>query len=128
MLNIILLLTSSCFYYLYKLINNKLLRTNILLVFLSSQLFWSNPIKFSISHKIDAILVRIMGVNIIAHSYLILKKSLKKMLAFIITLFLFILVILYSDYFSYLDWCSNKHIIIHSLVHLCGILVFMFFI
>lgn len=128
MLNIILLLTSSCFYYLYKLINNKLLRGNILLVFLSSQLFWSNPVKSCLFHKIDAFLVRLLGLNIILNSYLIFKKSMKRFILFLLTLILFILIILYSDYYSYLNWCHNKHIYIHSFVHLYGFLVMMFFI
>jgi hypothetical protein len=128
MLNIILLLTSSCFYYLYKIINNKLLRTNILLVFLSSQLFWSNPVKGCLYHKIDAFLVRLLGFNIILHSYLIIKKSTKRFILFLLTLFLFLLIILYSDYYSYLNWCNNKHIFIHIFVHLYAILIMIFFI
>lgn len=128
MLNIILLLTSSCFYYLSKLINNKLLRINILLVFFSSQLFWSNPVKGCLFHRIDAFLVRLLGLNIIIHSYLILKKSISRFILFLITLILFILIILYSDYYSYLNWCCNTHIFIHSFVHLYSILVMIFFI
>ena len=119
----LLLIVSLFYYFLY--IENKPFIENILAIFLIitiifSQLFWNNPIKNSLIHKIDAKIVICSFVL-----YTLLYKF----------TFIFLLVVLsvgisfyFSNYYSRQEWCSNNHIFCHGLLHtFCFIATFFTF-
>ena len=97
----ILLLSSSIFYILHKSLfkKDKIFSILILFLFISSQLFWINPIKYSLIHKIDAFIVRIVGFFIIT-KFLTIRKNFLKTIIFSFIIVLLIVSCVYSDYFS----------------------------
>jgi hypothetical protein len=125
-----LLLVLSVLYFLFNLksINKNsiieiIFAIALVLTIILSQLFWRNPIKSSRIHKIDAINAKIVILTFILYT-IIFKFKLS---------FLFILVAIFiSSYFSNRyskqEWCSNKHILCHGLLHIfCFIATFYTF-
>ncbi len=85
----------------------------LLLVMIFSQLFWKNPIKGSLTHKVDASIAKgTIGIFIL---YIILYKFKASFLFFILAL---IISFAFSHYFAMKEWCSNKHLFCHGTLHL----------
>ena len=90
-----------------------------------SNLFWINPIKNNIFHKIDGIVAKITFCSVVYYTLYInlpnknnyLLMCYEYIVINIITLFLFLM----SFYFSSKKWCSNYHICFHIMFHLFGL-------
>jgi hypothetical protein len=121
--NKLLLLSSLSFLlpsYIYKFINsnsNKFMITFInKITTLTSLLFWYSAKENSFFHKIDAKWMRIVVIYSIISILKISTSTIKKCILVFLCLFCFI-SLLYSDYFSNILWCGQKHIATHILLH-----------
>jgi phosphatidylserine synthase len=92
-------------------------------IIITSQIFWNNPIKGSKIHKIDALISKTAIISFIVY-VLIYKFS-------FIRLFILLGIIVsfyFSNYYSNKEWCCNKHIFYHGLLHIfCFISTFYTF-
>jgi phosphatidylserine synthase len=114
------LLVISLFYFLFntrETINKPyveyILALFLVIVIIVSILFWSNPIKNSKIHKIDSIIAKIVILSFIIYTLLYkFKFSLLLVLLAIAISFYF------SNYYSKQEWCSDKHLFCHGLLHI----------
>ena len=96
-------------------ISHKIISYITLITTICAQLFWYNAEKYSIAHKIDAYCVRIALLMLV----LIIISNVRNIKFIIFSpLLMAIICILYSDYFSTLLWCSEKHVFVHALSHI----------
>ena len=123
-----LLLLYSIFYFLNN--NKKYILFEYILVSLLpftiifSQLFWYNPLRNSLIHKIDAIIAKIVIFSFILYT-LIYKFN----FSYLILLNFIFLSFYYSNHFSKKEWCCNNHLFFHSLLHIfCFIATFYAFV
>jgi hypothetical protein len=90
---------------------------------LLSQLFWINPIKHSIIHKIDAIVAKITIASFIIYTFLY-----KFTYSYLIVVTVGTTSFYFSNFYSTQEWCSNKHLCYHGSLHiLCVISTFYTF-
>lgn len=115
----LILLPLSLFYFKknknkYEYILALLLIINLIL----SLLFWSNPIKNSLIHKIDAFFARVSLIFFVI--YILFFKENNIVLNFIILILFLkgIMMFFYSDKESSKSWCSKNHINYHMCFHL----------
>ncbi len=89
----------------------------ILCLWMTSVLFWYNPIKYGWAHSLDKIIVVIFGI--LSIGYIFLCKNMHRILWFlyggILTFCVYFLY--FSNYYSSLEWCSRDHIIYHLGFH-----------
>jgi len=123
----ILLLLFSIFYCLQKLkkkLKNKKKRQRIIIEYILvilliitiifSQMFWNNPIKNSRIHKLDAIVAKIVMI-----SFAIYTIKCKFKISFIFILLAILILSYFSNHYSNKEWCSNKHLLYHGMLHIC---------
>jgi len=115
-----ILLIISIEYFIFNTIySNKILKIEfflaclLILTIICSQLFWNNPIKNSIIHKIDAFISKIVICLFILYTIIY-----KFTIGFLIILVAIIISFYFSNYYSNKEWCSNNHIICHGLLHI----------
>ena len=116
-----LLLLISFFYFLFitqKLNNNPswleyVLASFLIITIVFSQLFWSNPIKQSNIHKIDAIIAKIVIFSFILYTLLYKFKY-----SYLLVLLAIALSFYFSNHYSTKEWCSNKHLCCHGCLHI----------
>lgn len=90
-----------------------------------SQLFWSNPIKGSYIHRLDAIVAKIVIASFIV--YTLWKHGF--LLSYGILLTCIAVSYYYSDRFSSVEWCCPRHIQCHGLLHyFCFVATFFAFV
>lgn len=89
-------------------------------VLATSQLFWYNPIRYSLLHRIDAMIAKV--TIILFFIYTFLMKSQDDLRFFVYTaLFVSILVVAaLSEFYSQQEWLSTPHIFFHGLLHMFG--------
>jgi hypothetical protein len=85
----------------------------LMIIIISSQLFWNNPIKGSRIHKIDAIIAKIVVITLVLYTLIYKFKF-----DFLIVLFAMCITFCLSHYYSSQEWCSNKHLVCHGLLHI----------
>jgi hypothetical protein len=85
----------------------------LVMVIISSQLFWHNPIKNSQIHKVDSIIAKITIFTFIL--YILIYKF---KFSFIFVLLAIIISYYFSDHHSKQSWVSNEHIFFHGLLHI----------
>ena len=116
-----LFLLISFFYFLFitqKLNNNPswleyVLASFLIITIVFSQLFWSNPIKQSNIHKIDAIIAKIVIFSFILYTLLYKFKY-----SYLLVLLAIALSFYFSNHYSTKEWCSNKHLCCHGCLHI----------
>jgi hypothetical protein len=82
-----------------------------------SLMFWMCPIKDSLIHIYDGLFAKFSAVLFVIYVFIYKKISYSlKTLCFTILL-LCILLFYYSNKYSTNDWCSDKHILCHSIFH-----------
>jgi len=115
----------------YTLKNEKKIEKNILaffvfLCFIFSQLFWSNPIKYSLIHKLDKIVAKL--TSFLCIFYVLFYKKLSTSVLFLYLLLgIFSIIAFYrSYYFSSKEWCCHEHIINHGLLHISGLFFLLY--
>ena len=125
-----LLLLLSIFYFFLQYINNTIYsKVEYIFVFfliitiILSQIFWNNPIKNSRIHRIDTINTRIVMTLCILYTLIYKFKF-----SLLFVLLIVIISSYFSNYYSKQEWCSNKHIFWHGILHIfCFIGTFYLF-
>ena len=123
-----LLLVLSIIYFLFNPLNKKpfveyVLASFLIVTIIFSQLFWYNPIKYSTIHKLDAIIAKIVILSFILYTLIYKFK-----IGFVIVLLAVVISFYFSNYYSNQEWCCNKHIFYHGLLHIfCFIATFYTF-
>jgi hypothetical protein len=99
-------------------INEILLSICLIITFLTSQLFWNNPIRYSIIHKLDGFIAKISIIYFLI--YTIFYKKLNNYLLYSYLFFMLCALIFFylSDYYSNIEWCGAIHIYYHSISHI----------
>jgi len=131
MKNYKILITSSCFF-LFPLfyvnffainppIYEKYLSFLLTGNFVLSSIFWHNPRKRSLIHKLDAFLVRFSVLCIVFYIFFIKEIECQYKFLFYVLYLLFVVFARISNRYSTKEWCSNHHITIHFIMHLIGI-------
>ena len=111
-----LLLIVTIFYFLlnkHKPLIEYILASSFIPTIIFSQLFWNNPIKHSIIHKIDAIIAKIVIFSCISYTLYY-----KYCFSFLLVLLLIAVSFIFSNHYSKQEWCSNRHIICHGSGHI----------
>jgi hypothetical protein len=123
-----LLLLLSIFYFIINItystpVIEYIFASSLILTITFSQLFWNNPIKKSFIHKIDAIIAKIVIITFIAYTLIYKFKF-----SFLLILLAIAISFYFSNYYSNKEWCCNKHVFFHALVHIfCFIATFYTF-
>jgi|LauGreSuBDMM15SN_2_FD.fasta_scaffold17330_2 FlaA1/EpsC-like NDP-sugar epimerase len=105
-----------------------LLATMLLIVIYFSQQFWKNPIKHSRIHRIDAIVAKITIVSFILYTLFKFSNSFDVLWMCYLVLFAIVTSFYFSNKYSNEEWCSNKHLCCHGLLHIfCFIATFYAF-
>lgn len=93
-----------------------------------SNLFWLNPIKKNIYHKIDGIVAKITYLYISLYTFSkilnIAQKHLfrKYIIEYALFNFITLIAFTFSNYYSSRDWCCPRHIFFHLIFHIAGML------
>lgn len=105
-----------------------LLAAMLLVVIYFSQQFWKNPIKHSQIHRIDAIVAKITIFTFISYTIYKFSNSLVNLWTYYIILIAIATSFYFSNKYSNKEWCSNKHLCSHGLLHIfCFIATFYAF-
>jgi hypothetical protein len=100
-----------------------LLASFLILTIIFSQLFWNNPIKHSIIHRIDAIIAKIVIFSFIFYTIIY-----KFTFSYLIVLLSITVSFYFSNFYSNEEWCSTQHLFCHGLLHIfCFIATFYAF-
>jgi hypothetical protein len=95
----------------------------LVITILFSQLFWKNPIKQSVIHRIDAIVAKISIFSFVLYTLIYKFKY-----SFLLVLFAFSISAYYSHLYSSQEWCCDKHLFSHGCLHIiCFIATFYAF-
>ena len=92
----------------------------LLITFIASYWFWSNPIRHSYSHIIDGIIAKISIFSFIFYTLIFKKMDNATFISYIAIMIGLIIFYYYSNLYSSMDWCSDEHIFWHSFMHLSG--------
>jgi hypothetical protein len=85
----------------------------LLIIIIFSQIFWNNPIKNSIMHKIDAITAKIGILSFIFYTLIYKFKT-----SYLLVLLGLCISFYFSNKYSTQEWCCDKHILCHGLLHI----------
>jgi len=96
------------------------------ILFLTSTLFWNNPVRNSLIHRLDASIVRIAITLCILYTLIYNIPESSFLYIYFIILGLFILSFLGSNYYSRIEWCCENHILYHSFLHYYGWIIGLF--
>ena len=102
----------------YKTIHEILLAFLLLNNSILSFLFWKNPIKNSSIHLYDGIFAKISYTLFPVYILFIKDTNYIIRLIFIIAFTMSSIMFYYSNTYSKKCWCSNKHILCHSIFHI----------
>ena len=97
----------------------RLIQLAMFLIVITSQVFWSNPVRNTFNSKFDSRLVK----TTIAFTfvYALFFKGLPEQQRNFVTVCLMCLVFSYYKG-SKKDWCSDEHLVNHWFVHIFGVL------
>lgn len=117
----ILTFTYPLYFYSIKIVKNNYehncaILTSLMIIF--GELFWINPIKFGLFHKIDGIIVKINFLFHINYLFFIKLFVVKDKIKLYITFLIFFILMYFSNYYSLQLWCSQNHILFHVFTHL----------
>lgn len=87
-------------------------------IIICGELFWINPVRNNIYHKIDRSMVRITFFYNVFYIFFIKSTSTLFRLQFLYNIFLFMIFFYISNYYSSKKWCSRNHIISHVIFHI----------
>ncbi len=92
-----------------------------------SQLFWNNPVRYSIIHNIDGFVAKFtIGTFIIYTIFIKENKSYIYYRHFFSVLSSVFTSAYLSNYFSKIEWCGDLHIYYHGLLHICCFIASLF--
>jgi hypothetical protein len=109
------------FYYLLyskKNVSENVLGITLFITFVVSEIFWFNPERFSISHKIDGFIAKVTLWMFLIYTifYKNLENSAK--IFYIFAFGMLCVTFYYSNLNSSLDWCCDEHVLYHMFFHL----------
>ena len=115
-----LLILSIVFYYLYSDKNQyeTILAFSLVCILVISQLFWNDPKRHSLIHKLDGLIVKIVTTLFIIYTLFYKGLGDVELATYVIVLFCASMLFLISDKHSSQEWCSQKHLRIHILFHI----------
>lgn len=96
----------------------RLLALLVIANFILSVLFWMNPVKRSLTHRIDAIFAK---VSLFAFTiYIMFMKPIaaRRKIAYIIALSFVAIMAFFSDIFSRQNWLCREHVMSHFAFHI----------
>jgi len=104
-----------------KIIHEVLLGLCLLASIIMSQLFWNNPKKYSIVHRVDAYVAKFSISYFIIYTLLCknLQISMVLFYSYIVSLFGIFFSFYMSNYYSSREWCCSNHIYCHGMLHIC---------
>ena len=116
-----LLLCSIIFFFIYskKNIFEKWLCLSLCLAFIFAQIFWKNPIRYSLIHRIDSYIAKTAIISFIGYT-LMYKELLhnKRLYSYLFIVFGIFFSFYKSNYHSSKSWCCSKHICWHAWLHI----------
>ena len=101
-----------------KLLQDYILAFLLVLSVITSQLFWINPGRGTVIHRIDSVIAKFVIGSFIIYT---LSHKLNTIVLFISYWLLLIGIAIsfyYSSYYSTRKWCSEKHIRSHAWLHI----------
>ena len=110
-------------YFWIKKTNNDIENVLSILLFINfalSLLFWINPIKNSLIHKLDSFFIRFSIFFFSIYILFYKNFSVKKKILYLDAVALAMIIFYFSNFHSSIEWCSNNHILYHFLFHICG--------
>jgi len=114
-------LLSFLYYVLYSKKNHyeNILAGWIMIIFITSILFWRNPVRNSTIHEIDSIVSRIVILIFIVYTLFFKRLRLLFLVTYLLFVFLAFITSKLSDKASSKHWCGKDHILYHGLFHIC---------
>lgn len=94
----------------------------LLVVFVFSIAFWSDPVRFSHVHRMDAIVAKIAIITFILYVFTYTTKP--KLLA--ISLSIMLMFFYMSSVYSAQVWCGPEHLLMHCCAHIMGVICICF--
>jgi hypothetical protein len=88
--------------------------------FIISEFFWYNPIRFSKPHIIDGVYAKFTIACFILYTLFFKNMNILTKISYIFLILLLSATFYYSDLHSSRDWCCDKHMFYHGLMHLVG--------
>ena len=94
----------------------------LVLVIICSQLFWSNPVRYSLCHIVDSTIAKITMITFIGYTLFYKSCSISSthIIQYIILVFLTLSSLVFSHIYSSHDWCCFRHIFFHAIAHIMG--------
>jgi len=123
-------LLSFLYYLLYSKKNHyeNILGAWIIITFITSILFWRNPVRNSTIHEIDSIVSRIAILIFVIYTLFFKQLRLVFLVTYLLFVFLAFITSKLSDKAASKEWCSTDHILYHGLFHLsCSVGAFYAF-
>jgi hypothetical protein len=107
----------------------KILAGCSIIILISSQLFWANPVRYSTIHRIDGIVAKITVLSFIGYVTFYKKIDPILLYLFMILVVWMMYFFLLSNFYSNKEWCCNKHILYHGMSHIfcfiCSLFAFL---
>ena len=115
-----LLLILSLLYFYFNTVKNYtecILALLLVLVIISSQFFWRNPMRGTSIHKIDAIIAKVCILSFIFYTILFKLQTDDLTLIYAILLAFIAVAAGFSSYYSSKIWCGPSHLYSHAFLH-----------
>lgn len=87
-------------------------------IIICGELFWINPVRGGISHRIDSIVVKSAVPYFAFYIFLTKSDSIKKFIEHILLSSLLGTSFYFSNYYSSKKWCCPNHIFFHVIFHI----------
>lgn len=126
----LLLVFSLLYFYFYSVKNNIecVLAALLVVVCISSQIFWRKPVRGTSIHIIDGVLAKVCILSFIAYTIAFKLQYDEFAVAYALVLACIAITAGLSSYFSSKRWCSPSHIHSHAFLHyFCFIATFFAF-
>ena len=95
-----------------------ILEGSLLFVYLFCILLWSNPVRYSIIHRIDGVMAKTSIVYFITYTISCKKMETITLYSYYVVVSGIIINAYLSNYYSNKEWCSREHIYYHALLHI----------
>lgn len=121
--NLLLVITLGYFYVKpNKIFVEYFLSILLVLVIICSQLFWSNPVRYSLCHIIDSTIAKITMITFIGYTLLYKSYNISStcLIQYIILVVLTLSSLVFSHIYSSQDWCCFRHVLFHAIAHILG--------
>jgi hypothetical protein len=120
-ISISLLFTSFLYFLLFSDKNGGecFLASLMILLFITSESFWYNPVRYSTLHRIDAALAKVTIFFFFLYTVLV-KATLSNpclLIQYSIVLAIILGSAALSEYYSQKQWLSDQHVFFHGLLH-----------